>query len=46
MIFGVPKGYPYIGVPLAAFLACVQLVLVAIRDFLVFGQEQEAGETA
>jgi TRAP-type C4-dicarboxylate transport system permease small subunit len=46
MIFGVPKGYPYIGVPLAAFLACVQLVLVAIRDFLVFGQEQEAGEGA
>lgn len=46
MIFGVPKGYPYIGVPLAAFLACVQLVLVAIRDFLVFGEEQKAEEAA
>lgn len=37
MIFAIPKGYPYISVPLAAFFACVQLVLVAIRDFLVFG---------
>ena len=46
MIFGVPKGYPYIGVPLAAFLACVQLVLVAIRDFLVFGEEQKTGEAS
>ena len=46
MIFGVPKGYPYIGVPLAALVACVQLVLVAIRDFLVFGQEWQVGEGA
>lgn len=45
MIFGVPKGYPYIGVPLAAALACIQLVLVAIRDFLVFGQEAEWKES-
>lgn len=46
MIFGVAKGYPYIGVPLAAFMACVQLVLVAVRDFLVFGEEQKAEEGA
>ncbi len=32
MIYGIPKGYPFIGVPLAAGLACVQLVLVGIRD--------------
>lgn len=33
MIYGIPKGYPFIGVPLAALVACVQLVLVGIRDF-------------
>ncbi|MFK7860964.1 MAG: TRAP transporter small permease [Granulosicoccus sp.] len=33
MIYGMPKGYPFIGVPLAAAVACIQLVLVGIRDF-------------
>ncbi len=33
MIGTIPKAYPFIGVPLAAGLACVQLVLVAIHDF-------------
>ena len=33
MIGGIPKAYPFMGVPLAAGLACVQLVLVAIHDF-------------
>ena len=37
MIYAIPKGYPYIGVPLAAFFSCVQLALVSVRDFLVFG---------
>lgn len=46
MIFGVPKGYPYIGVPLAAALACIQLILVAIRDFMVFGQAEKEWEDA
>jgi len=32
MIAEIPKGYPFIGVPLAAFLACVQLALVAVHD--------------
>ncbi|MDG1738614.1 MAG: TRAP transporter small permease [Paracoccaceae bacterium] len=32
MIYGIPKAYPYIGVPLAAALASIQLVLVAIHD--------------
>lgn len=35
MIYAIPKGYPNIGVPLAAAMACVQLALVAVRDFLV-----------
>lgn len=33
MIEGIPKAYPFMGVPLAAFMACVQLALVAVHDF-------------
>ncbi len=33
MIEGIPKAYPFMGVPLAAFFACVQLSLVAVHDF-------------
>jgi len=33
MIFSVPKGYPFFVVPVAALLACVQLVLVTVHDF-------------
>ena len=33
MIYGMPKGVPFAGVPLAAALACVQLALVGMRDF-------------
>ncbi|MBB4304723.1 TRAP-type C4-dicarboxylate transport system permease small subunit [Rhodobium orientis] len=33
MIYEMPKAYPFIGVPLAAGLACIQLCLVAIHDF-------------
>ncbi len=44
MIFGVPKGYPYIGVPLAAGVACIQLALVAVRDFVHFSDDELAGE--
>jgi TRAP-type transport system small permease protein len=44
MIFGVPKGIPYIGVPVAAALACIQLILVAFRDFMVFGQAEKEWE--
>jgi TRAP-type C4-dicarboxylate transport system permease small subunit len=32
MIYSMPKGYPCSGVPLAAFMACVQLLLVGIHD--------------
>ena len=39
MMYGIPKGYPFIGVPLSAAVACVQLALVAVRDFLVFSGE-------
>jgi len=33
MINAIPKAYPFMGVPLAATMACVQLVLVATHDF-------------
>jgi len=32
MIFSVPKGYPFFVVPVAAALACIQLVLVMVHD--------------
>ncbi len=34
MIEGIPKAWPFMGVPLAAFMACVQLLLVAVHDFM------------
>ncbi len=33
MINAIPKAYPFMGVPLAAALACIQLFLVTIHDF-------------
>lgn len=33
MIDGIPKAYPFMCVPLAAALACIQLLLVAVHDF-------------
>jgi TRAP-type C4-dicarboxylate transport system permease small subunit len=33
MISEIPKAYPFMGVPLAAGFACLQLFLVAIHDF-------------
>lgn len=32
MVFDMPKAYPFAGVPLAAGLACLQLILTAIHD--------------
>lgn len=34
MIYGMPRGYAFAAVPVAAALAAVQLVLMAIQDFL------------
>ena len=33
MIYAIPKGWAFMGVPLAAFMACVQLLLIGIHDF-------------
>jgi TRAP-type C4-dicarboxylate transport system permease small subunit len=41
MIEAIPKAYPFMGVPLAGALACIQLLLVTIHDFFA-----ETGITA
>ncbi|TCO73965.1 TRAP transporter small permease [Rhodovulum euryhalinum] len=33
MIYAMPKGYAFAGVPLAAAMACVQLALIGLHDF-------------
>jgi TRAP-type C4-dicarboxylate transport system permease small subunit len=33
MIADIPKAWPFMAVPIAAGLACVQLLLVAVHDF-------------
>ena len=37
MIQAIPKAYPFMGVPLAAAMACIQLALVAVHDFFTVG---------
>ena len=37
MIEAIPKAYPFMGVPLAAAMACIQLALVAVHDFFTVG---------
>ncbi|RYH12390.1 TRAP transporter small permease [Tropicimonas sp. IMCC6043] len=45
MIYSIPKGYPFMGVPLAAGLACIQLALVAIHDAFTDRAPVTTGET-
>lgn len=45
MIYGMPKGVPFAGVPLAAALACIQLALVGLRDFFSPKAPETAGAT-
>lgn len=33
MIYAMPKGYAFSGVPLAALVACIQLALMGLHDF-------------
>jgi len=46
MIYDIPKGYPYMGVPLAAGLACIQLVLTGIHDFFAEQAPDHSGAAA
>lgn len=34
MIFSIPRGYPYLIIPIASGMACIQLALAAARDLL------------
>lgn len=43
MIYDVPKAYPFMGVPLAAGLACIQLVLTGLYDFFADKAPAHAG---
>lgn len=45
MIYAIPKGYPFSGVPLAAFIACTQLLLIGIHDYFAARAPQEIGAT-
>lgn len=33
MIYAIPKGWAFMGVPLAAAMACIQIALIGIHDF-------------
>lgn len=43
MIYEIPKGYPFIGVPLAAGMACIQLLLMGVHDFFAEEPPEAAG---
>ena len=43
MIYSIPKGYPFMAVPLAAALACVQLLLTGIHDFFAENSPERRG---
>ena len=43
MIYAIPKGYPFMGVPLAAGLACVQLALMGVHDWFARTAPQATG---
>lgn len=45
MIYSIPKGYPFIGVPLAALMACLQLALVGIHDYFAERAPKATGAT-
>lgn len=45
MIYAIPKGYPFMGVPLAAGMACVQLFLIGIHDFFAPKAPTSTGAT-
>ncbi|WP_343081430.1 TRAP transporter small permease [Ostreiculturibacter nitratireducens] len=45
MIYAIPKGYPFMGVPLAAAMACIQLALIGIHDFFAERAPESTGAT-
>ena len=45
MIYAIPKGYAFAGVPLAAFVACVQFALMGLHDFFADRAPESTGAT-
>jgi TRAP-type transport system small permease protein len=45
MIYDMPKGYPFMGVPLAAAVACIQLALIGIHDYFAESAPEATGAT-
>ncbi|MCA0044874.1 TRAP transporter small permease [Celeribacter sp. ASW11-22] len=45
MIYAMPKGYPFMGVPLAALMACLQLSLTAVHDLFAERAPESTGAT-
>lgn len=45
MIYAIPKGYPFMGVPLAAGMACLQLALIGMHDFFAEKAPTATGAT-
>ncbi|MCA8883822.1 MAG: TRAP transporter small permease [Rhodobacteraceae bacterium] len=45
MIYAIPKGYPFLGVPLAAFFACLQLLLMMVHDWAAARPPETAAAT-
>lgn len=45
MIYAMPKGYPFMGVPLAALMACLQLALIAVHDLFAERAPEATGAT-
>ena len=45
MIYAMPKGYAFAGVPLAALVACVQMALIGIHDFFAERPPETTGSS-
>jgi TRAP-type C4-dicarboxylate transport system permease small subunit len=43
MIYAIPKAYPFMGVPLAAGVACIQLALIGVHDFFAERAPEQSG---
>lgn len=46
MIYDIPKGYPFMIVPLASAICCIQLILTGLHDALSEKAPQTGGATA
>ena len=45
MIYAMPKGYAFVGVPLAAFVACIQMAFVGFHDYFAERATRSTGQS-